>query len=249
MNNKLHFAVYSLPSTQKSAVPLKHFILMWLIGSSDSFRFEPIRADSSRFNSNFTHTYDCQPFLHFSFFTFVIVLAVVHAVLQMPSSKPQSADDIIKKCHDVGGKLMQVGGGGGGTNNVEATTKNATQPHVTAAVNGAGRPVHYLHELPHAAEERYAELFKQLDRNGKWALGSKHWIDHVISFAVNTNTVTATGAHRWLSCDGDHSYTSLIEFRSSIYRQRSHRYTRFVGCPQRHWLFARICGDIFTANG
>lgn len=83
---------------------------------------------------------------------------------QMPSSKPQSADDIIKKCHDVGGKFMQVGGGGG----VDTTSKNATiQQHVTAAGNGAGRPVHYLHELPHAAEERYAELFKQLDRNGE----------------------------------------------------------------------------------
>lgn len=76
----------------------------------------------------------------------------------MPSSKPQSADDIIKKCHDVGEKLMQVG-------SVDSTSKNATTQHVNVA--GGVRPVHYLHELPHAAEERYAELFKQLDRNGK----------------------------------------------------------------------------------
>lgn len=78
----------------------------------------------------------------------------VCTVLQMPSSKTQSADDIIKKCHDVGEKLMQVGGG-------VDSSKNA------AIGNSAGRPVHYLHELPHAAEERYAELFKRLDRNGK----------------------------------------------------------------------------------
>lgn len=70
---------------------------------------------------------------------------------------------------------MQVGGGGSG--NVDTTTsKNAIQQHATAAGNGAGRPVHYLHELPHAAEERYAELFKQLDRNGK----HKPLNDHVI---------------------------------------------------------------------
>lgn len=54
---------------------------------------------------------------------------------------------------------MQVGG------SVDTTSKNAA---LTVAIgNSAGRPVHYLHELPHAAEERYAELFKQLDRNGK----------------------------------------------------------------------------------
>lgn len=27
--------------------------------------------------------------------------------------------------------------------------------------------VHYLHELPHAEEERYAQIFNKLDRNGK----------------------------------------------------------------------------------
>lgn len=57
----------------------------------------------------------------------------------MPSS---SANEIIKKCHDVGEKL-------------------STQHHSN------NKPVHYLHELPHAAELRYEELFRQLDRNGE----------------------------------------------------------------------------------
>lgn len=66
---------------------------------------------------------------------------------------------------------MQVGG------NVDTTSKNATQQVTVATGNTAGRPVHYLHELPHAAEERYAELFKQLDRNGKQILSNaENWL-------------------------------------------------------------------------
>lgn len=59
---------------------------------------------------------------------------------------------------------MQVGG-------VDTTNKNATLQHASAIGN---RPVHYLHELPLAAEERYAELFKQLDRNGKSCIIRPH---------------------------------------------------------------------------
>lgn len=63
-----------------------------------------------------------------------------------------SADEIIKKCHDVGEKL-------------QAENKNvntAGHHHATAS----NHPVHYLHELPLAAEKRYGTLFSQLDRSG-----------------------------------------------------------------------------------
>lgn len=70
----------------------------------------------------------------------------------MPTSNSQRADDIFKKCHDVGEKLIQAG--------VDA---NKATPTTTSA---AAVRVHYLHELPHAAEERYSDIFKQLDRNG-----------------------------------------------------------------------------------
>lgn len=67
----------------------------------------------------------------------------------MPSS---SADEIIKKCHDVGEKL-------------QAESKNVN----TAALHHTNtKPVHYLHELPLAAEKRYETLFNQLDRNGEY---------------------------------------------------------------------------------
>lgn len=87
---------------------------------------------------------------------------------------------------------MQAGGGGGGaggnsnnsgsnstndgssnnsgSSNAELMINGTQQQHASATGNIAGRPVHYLHELPHAAEERYAELFKQLDRNGKTSM-------------------------------------------------------------------------------
>lgn len=68
----------------------------------------------------------------------------------MPTSQPQTADDIFKKCQDVGEKFMQAG---------------VDKHHGTVADR-----VHYLHELPHAAEERYSEIFRQLDRNGKLIL-------------------------------------------------------------------------------
>lgn len=35
--------------------------------------------------------------------------------------------------------------------------------------------VHYLHELPHAEEERYSQLFNKLDRNGEFC-GAKTWL-------------------------------------------------------------------------
>lgn len=76
----------------------------------------------------------------------------------MPSS--QSADDIIKKCHDVGEKLMHAGVEASKNVNINTNLSNNN-------TTGLFGPVHYLHELPLAAEERYAEIFKQLDRNGK----------------------------------------------------------------------------------
>lgn len=63
-----------------------------------------------------------------------------------------SADEIIKKCHDVGGKLQ-----------AESKNVNTAGHHHT---NTSNHPVHYLHELPLAAEKRYETLFSQLDRNG-----------------------------------------------------------------------------------
>lgn len=76
----------------------------------------------------------------------------------MPQSQQQTADDIIKKCHNVGEKLLQS----------SETNKNVVPSSTTITPLGigpAGR-VHYLHELPHAAEERYADIFRQLDRKG-----------------------------------------------------------------------------------
>ncbi|XP_031638384.1 calcium-binding mitochondrial carrier protein SCaMC-3-like [Contarinia nasturtii] len=64
-----------------------------------------------------------------------------------------SADEIIKKCHDVGEKLQTESG-----KNV-----NTAGHHHT---NISNHQVHYLHELPLAAEKRYEMLFSQLDRNG-----------------------------------------------------------------------------------
>lgn len=63
-----------------------------------------------------------------------------------------SADEIIKKCHDVGEKLQ-----------AESKNVNTAGHHHT---NTSNHPVHYLHELPLAAEKRYETLFSQLDRNG-----------------------------------------------------------------------------------
>lgn len=68
----------------------------------------------------------------------------------MPSS---SADQIIKKCHDVDELLQQT----------ENKNANSTTTH---HANVDNKPVHYLHELPLAAEKRYENLFNQLDRNG-----------------------------------------------------------------------------------
>lgn len=65
-----------------------------------------------------------------------------------------SADEIIKKCHDVGEKLQTESG-----KNV-----NTAGHHHTNISNH--HQVHYLHELPLAAEKRYETLFSQLDRNG-----------------------------------------------------------------------------------
>lgn len=77
----------------------------------------------------------------------------------MPTSQSQTADDIIKKCQDVGEKFIQVGG--------DANKNNEKlHPNMPISTNAADR-VHYLHELPLAAEERYADIFRQLDRNGK----------------------------------------------------------------------------------
>lgn len=82
---------------------------------------------------------------------------------------PSSPDDIIKKCH-VGEKVKQT--------NIGETVHNhnLTQHHHNNNHNNNHNhnhhvmtnfgPVHYLHELPQAAEERYAEIFKQLDRKG-----------------------------------------------------------------------------------
>lgn len=88
-------------------------------------------------------------FVSFSLFACLCIYVCLFAYCrfvydQMPSS---SANEIIKKCHDVGEKL------------------SAHHHNHNAASNN--KPVHYLHELPHAAEERYEELFKQLDRNGE----------------------------------------------------------------------------------
>lgn len=68
------------------------------------------------------------------------------------SSSTSSADEIIKKCHDVGEKLQ-----------AESKNVNTAGHHHT---NTSNHPVHYLHELPLAAEQRYETLFNQLDRNG-----------------------------------------------------------------------------------
>lgn len=68
---------------------------------------------------------------------------------------PSSPDDIIKKCH-VGEKVKQISSG---------ETVHFSHNHNHLGNTNLG-PVHYLHELPQAAEERYAELFKQLDRKG-----------------------------------------------------------------------------------
>lgn len=64
-----------------------------------------------------------------------------------------SADEIIKKCHDVGEKLQ-----------AESKNVNTAAHHHT---NTSNHPVHYLHELPLAAEKRYETLFSHLDRNGR----------------------------------------------------------------------------------
>lgn len=66
----------------------------------------------------------------------------------MPSSS--SADKFIKHCH-VSGKLQ--------VENKSVSTAAHQHPI-------ANKPVHYLHELPLAAEKRYESLFKQLDRSG-----------------------------------------------------------------------------------
>lgn len=72
---------------------------------------------------------------------------------------PSSPDDIIKKCH-VGEKVKHV-------NSIESVHNHTiAQHHHNHYGNANLGPVHYLHELPQAAEERYAELFKQLDRKG-----------------------------------------------------------------------------------
>lgn len=84
---------------------------------------------------------------------------------QMSSS---SADEIIKKCHDVGEKLQ-----------AETKSINTAGHHHT---NTSNHPVHYLHELPHAAEQRYETLFSQLDRNGK-----KSILILIGSFSLNSN--------------------------------------------------------------
>lgn len=63
-----------------------------------------------------------------------------------------SADEIIKKYHDVGEKFQ-----------AETKNVNTAGHHHT---NTSNHPVHYLHELPLAAEKRYETLFSQLDRNG-----------------------------------------------------------------------------------
>lgn len=66
-----------------------------------------------------------------------------------------SADEIIKKCHDVGEKLQ-----------AESKNVNTAGHHHTNTNTTSNHPVHYLHELPLAAEKRYETLFSQLDRNG-----------------------------------------------------------------------------------
>lgn len=65
-----------------------------------------------------------------------------------------SADEIIKKYHDVGEKFQ-----------ADSKNSNTAGHHHT---NTSNHPVHYLHELPLAAEKRYETLFNQLDRSGKW---------------------------------------------------------------------------------
>lgn len=65
-----------------------------------------------------------------------------------------SADRIIKQCHDVD-ELLQ-------SDNSKNPTTTTTNHHT----NVDNKPVHYLHELPLAAEKRYELLFNQLDRNG-----------------------------------------------------------------------------------
>lgn len=78
----------------------------------------------------------------------------------MPSSS--SADEIIKHCHDVSEKLQ-----------VESKSVNTAANQLPTA----NKPVHYLHELPLAAERRYESLFKQLDRSG-----NENSFDLIISF-------------------------------------------------------------------
>lgn len=74
------------------------------------------------------------------------------------SSSSSSADEIIKKCHDVGEKLQ-----------AESKNVNTAGHHHP---NTSNHPVHYLHELPLAAEQRYELLFNQLDRNGNEKIDS-----------------------------------------------------------------------------
>lgn len=69
---------------------------------------------------------------------------------------PPAADEIIKKCHvHETQKSLTL---------ADASNSNATQLGNTNSNLG---PVHYLHELPHAEEERYAQLFSKLDRKGE----------------------------------------------------------------------------------
>lgn len=71
---------------------------------------------------------------------------------------PPAADEIIKKCHvHETQKSLTLG---------DASSSNATQTQLGNTISNLG-PVHYLHELPHAEEERYAQLFSKLDRKGK----------------------------------------------------------------------------------
>lgn len=73
-------------------------------------------------------------------------------ILVFQKMSSSSADEIIKKCHNDGEKLQ-----------TDSKNLNTAVHHQT---NLSNHQVHYLHELPHAAEKRYETLFSQLDRNG-----------------------------------------------------------------------------------
>lgn len=80
----------------------------------------------------------------------------------MHCQAPSAPDEIIKKCHEHETHKTVADM----SNNYVTPISNN---HPTSGNNNSRNisgPVHYLHELPHAAEERYAQVFNKLDRKG-----------------------------------------------------------------------------------